>query len=88
MRLKNCIAVGFVYNPSPVLVSTLSAVYGMPGSKPNPAVSPSVLRKVSKSKFSRRSGFSNALKSRLKADACCGQCGHDVHGQNGLHLEY
>jgi hypothetical protein len=39
------------------------------GSNPNPAVSASVLRKVSKSKFSRISGLSRALKSRLYAFA-------------------
>lgn len=59
----------FVYMPSPAPVSTPSVVYGMFGSNPNPAVSASVLRKLSKSKFSRRSWFSKALKSRLKFDA-------------------
>lgn len=56
-----------IYKPSPAPVSTPSG-YDMFGSKPKPAVSASVLRKVSKSKFSRMSGFSRALKSRLKVE--------------------
>jgi hypothetical protein len=57
----------FVHKPFSAPVSTPS-VYDMLGSNPKPAVSVSVLRNVSKSKFSRISGFSSALKSRLKAD--------------------
>lgn len=38
------------------------------GSNPNPVASASVLRNESKSKFSRTSGFSRVLKSRLKFD--------------------
>ena len=60
--------IGLNYKPSPVPVSTPSAEYEILGSNPNPAVSASVFRNVSKSTFSRMSGFSKALKSRLKAD--------------------
>lgn len=54
-----------IHRPSPAPVSTPSVGYDILGSNPNPAVSASVLRNVSKSKFSRMSGFSRALKSRL-----------------------
>lgn len=69
MRDKNEISVRLLYKPSPAPVSTPSVGYDMFGSNPNPAVSASVLRNVSKSKFSKISGFSRALKSRLKAEA-------------------
>lgn len=68
MRM-NWISVGLVYKLSPAPVSTPSVGYDMLGSNPKLAVSASVLRNVSKSKFSRMSGFSRAVKSRLKADA-------------------
>lgn len=57
------------YKLSPAPVSTPSVGYTL-GSNPKPAVSASVFRKVSKSKFSRISGFSRALKSRLNVEGC------------------
>lgn len=57
----------FIQRPFSAPVSTPSG-YVILGSNPNPAVSVSVLRNVSKSKFSRMSGFSRALKSRLKVE--------------------
>ena len=59
-----------IYKPS-VPVSTPSVGYViLLGSNPKPVASASVLRNESKSKFSKTSGFSRVLKSRLKFVVC------------------
>jgi hypothetical protein len=69
-RQTELIFVQRVYKPS-VPVSTPSVGYViLLGSNPKPVASASVLRNESKSKFSKTSGFSRVLKSRLKFDGC------------------